>query len=238
MRRHKAPEEETYYSEEEWAEIEALRNRASMEEARGGRLENWESVTREDITGRARERLQRGERQLARRVAGLLMVPRWARQDFLEPVVRGLIGTYLEQGTVDQGLRDELFDTAWEEGRVVEREFYDTFKDVKDYLRTTAMHVPQEIRDSIRDFDEYSKRVFGKLRTKKDGGVDIDTVWDEAQRMAPALVPDDILNREERVEHMLEVAGSIARAEKNLDEFYAEDLEDAKQWSRCLKIRF
>jgi hypothetical protein len=218
------------YSDEELAEIDELARRGYMEEDAKGRKE-WAPVEREALTGRAKEHLGQVERKLTAHVAAALDVPRQASRDFLKPIVTELADEYMKQGTISPEVRDRLFDTAWEQGRVVDQEFYDTYKEVKEHLRTTAVTLSETDRDS-RDWEEFRKSAFGTLKIVNEGGTPVDVLWQELQEMAPALFPDDILNPEDQLRHMYEVGQSIRKVEKTLDEHYGSDAAMAKQMTR------
>ena len=228
-----APEEPgSYdYSEEELAEIEELRNRASMEEDATEERPVWTAVEPEKLGGQERDFYDRARRKLAEQVAQALDVPQKAKREFLEPIAQRIAEEYLRAGTVSQELRDQLFEEGWKQGIVVDREFYDTYKEVKDYLRTTGITLSETDRDS-RDWAEFRKRSFGTLKLVNKGGLPVDTAWGELQGMAPALFPSDILNPEDMVKHMYEVGRSIRKVERSLDEFYGPDAALMKQASR------
>lgn len=137
-------------------EVEELLNRASMEEDGGEPRDAWESLDRETLTGKAREHLEGAERRLAAKIAAALDVPRQAKREFLQPIVEELTAECMTNGTISQAVRDRLFETAWDQGRVADQEFYDTYKEVKDYLRTTGVTLSESDRDS-RDWNKFRK---------------------------------------------------------------------------------
>lgn len=228
-----APEEPgSYdYSEEELAEIEALRNRAGTEEDADEERPVWTAVEPEKLSGKERDFYSRARRKLAEQVARALDVPRQAKREFLDPIAERIADEYLQTGTVSQELRSKLFEEGWKQGIVVDREFLDTYKEVKDYLRTTGITLSETDRDN-RDWAEFRKRSFGTLKLVNEGGLPVDTAWGELQEMAPALFPNDILNPEDMVKHMAEVAASIRKTEKSLDEFYGPNADLMKRASR------
>ena len=223
-----APDEMT---DTERAEVDELLNRADAEADSVAGRGAWEGIDRAEITGKAREHLEGSERQLAAKIAAALDVPRQAKREFLKPIVEELTTEYMTHGTISQEVRDRLFETAWEQGRVVDQEFYDTYKEVKDYLRTTGVTLSETDRDS-RDWNEFRKRAFGTVKIVNEGGLPVDTAWGELREMAPALFPEDILNPEDMLRHMVEVGQSIRKVEKTLDEHYGSDAKYAKQMTR------
>lgn len=215
----------------ERAEVEELLNRADIEADTVAGRGVWEGIDRAEITGKAREHLEGSERQLAAKIAAALDVPRQAKREFLKPIVEELTTEYMTHGTISQEVRDRLFETAWEQGRVVDQEFYDTYKEVKDYLRTTGVTLSETDRDS-RDWNEFRKSAFGTVKIVNEGGLPVDTAWGELREMAPALFPEDILNPEDMLRRMVEVGRSIRKVKKTLDEHYGSDAKYAKQMAR------
>ena len=160
------------YSAEELAEIEELRNRASMEEDGTGERAAWTAVEPEKLTGTVKQHYDGTLRRAVNGLAKSLNVPGVAKRDFLKPIAEELGREYMQNGTVSAQIRDRLFDTAWNEGRNQEREFYDTYKEVKDYLRTTAITLGEEDRDS-RDWKEFQRRAFDTLKLRNEGGLPV-----------------------------------------------------------------
>ncbi len=219
------------YTDEDLAEIDELLGRAYMDEEPGAEREEWISMEPDDLKGKPKDHYDRAMRKLARDVAGALDVPRHAKREFLEPIAQEIAWEYLNSGTVKQELRDRLFETAFEQGIVVDREFYDTYKEVKDHLRTTAVTLGETDRDS-RDYDEFRRRAFGTLRIVNEGGLPVDTLWGELQEMAPALFPNDILNPDDMLKHMYEVGRSIQITERSLQDYFGPDAELMKRAAR------
>lgn len=218
------------YTDEELAEIEKLRNQAYMDDDSGERVA-WEPVKPEELSGKALAHFGATRRELVSRVAQALRVPRQAQKEFLKPIADQIAAEYLCNGTVSREIRDRLFDTAWEQGRVVDQEFYDRYKEVKDYLRTTGVTLSERYQGDIPDYNDFRKRSFGSVKIVNDG-LPVDVAWMELQEMAPELFPEDIANPADQLQHMANVAGSIRKVEKTLDEHYGSDAAEMKQSSR------
>ena len=229
-----APEEpgSHEYSDEELAEIEELASRGYMEEADEERPA-WTALDPEKLTGKELAGYKGIKKKLAEQVARALDVPGQAKREFLEPIAQRIAEEYLRTGTVTQALRNEMFEEGWKQGRVEDREFYDTYKEVKDYLRTTAITISEADRDS-RDWADFRKQSFGTLKLVNEGGLPVDTAWGELEEMAPALFGEakGIYNVEDQLRHMLEVGRSIRKVERSLEEFYGPDAAIMKQASR------
>lgn len=190
------------------------------------------TATMDALPAKARDYLQRAERRLTGKIGELLSVPKSARREFLQDIVRDMSVEYLSTGQVSQETRNELFERAYEQGVQVDREYYDNYKHVRDYLRSTPITVSEKVKGDITDYGAWRKGAFGTMRLVKDGGVGVDTAYMELQDMAPGLFPNDITHPADQLRHILETAKGIRTAEQNLDEFYGPDAAEFKRLTR------
>ena len=200
-------------------------SRARTSEEAAQQRSAWE----ESLPAKALEYLQRAERRLIRKVGELLDVPRPARQEFLQDIVRNLSTEYLETGQVSQETRDELFERAYEQSMVVDREYYDDYKHVRDYLRSTPIEVSEWLKGDIDDYGAWRKSAFGTLRLVKKNGIGPDTAYIDLQHMAPGLFPDSITHPADQLRHILATAKDIRASEQSLDEYYGPDADAFKR---------
>ncbi len=186
----------------------------------------------EVLPAKARNYLQKAERRLMNRIGELLSVPKSAQREFLQDIVRDISTEYLSSGKVSQETQDRLFERAYEESVKVDREYYDTYKHVRDYLRSTPITVSEWLKGDIDDYSEWRKGAFGTLRLVKKGGNGPDTAYMELQHMAPELFPDSITHPADQLRHILETAKGIRASEQSLKEAYGPEAEEYKRWSR------
>lgn len=178
--------------------------------------------------------LNRAENQLISRVGNQLNVPRMARREYLKGIARQLTEEYLQQGRVSQETMDRMFDEAYDQGVVVDREFYDEYKDLRDYLRKANLQISQEDASDIQDFNDFRKSNFGRLNiSTKSGRTNIDQVYQELSARWPEFfneqresAPSDQLVR------MAEVAQSFQIAEKSLSDYYGDQAADYRTWAK------
>ena len=220
-------------SAEEQAEIENMRQAAEQrEDAERATQEKFEPTTREALNNKARSYLERVERSLVNRVANVMSVPRFARREYLNEIAQRISDEYLAEGRVSDETANELFERAYNEGIVVDEEFYQEYKPVKDHLRTQAVTISEGDRQSIPDFNNFRRRAFGSLKIVNEGGIPADSAYQELREMAPELFPEDITHPADQLVIMLEAAQSIQKMEKSLSEYYGEDAAEFKKWAR------
>ena len=220
-------------SAKEQAEIENMRQAAEQrEDAERATQEKFEPTTREALNNKARSYLERVERSLVNRVANVMSVPRFARREYLNEIAQRISDEYLAEGRVSDETANELFERAYNEGIVVDEEFYQEYKPVKDHLRTQAVTISEGDRQSIPDFNNFRRRAFGSLKIVNEGGIPADSAYQELREMAPELFPEDITHPADQLVIMLEAAQSIQKMEKSLSEYYGEDAAEFKKWAR------
>ena len=214
-------------SEEDMRAIEELYN-----QARGNEEKQASPIDFEKLPRKAQNYLNRAKRNLLRNIRKTLGVPQAAMQEHLQGVVDEIAGEYLNSGTVSDEKLVEFFDKAYAQGIVTDREFYDQYKHIKDHLRTTAVTISERDRANIADFNDFRRRQFGRLRIVNQGGLPVDTAYDELRSMAPELFPEDIAHPADQLVHMAEVARSIEISKKTLDEFAGPERETFRAWAK------
>ena len=190
-----------------------------------------ERSVRERLDRKSQDALKKAERQLMNSIAKKMGVPYVAKRENLMPIIQKITDAYLENGRMNPELEEQLFEESWAAGRTIEREFYDQYKDVKDWIRTVGLTISQEDADNIPDWAEWKKRAFGTVRIVKDG-TPVDTAWQELRSMAPELFPERITHPADQLQRIYDVAQGIQIVEKSLEDTYGEKAEDAKRWYR------
>ena len=215
-------QEEMYreVAEEERREREALEELRRREEAEYAetkeKLASGELKPREGLTTKARNYLQKAERKLLHKIRYALSVPRVAAREHLKGTVEQLSAEFLATGRFTQETVDRLFEDAWNQGVIEDREFYDTYKPVKDFLRTTAVTIREADQKDIADYRDFKRRAWGTLKIVNEGGQSVDSVYSELMDMAPGLFPADISHPADQLQRMYDVAKSITITEQNL----------------------
>ncbi len=190
----------------------------------------------EDLRGalpkKAQDYLKRAERALVGRVGRALSVPRFAQREYLQEIAQKISEEYLTTGRVSEKTATELFEQAYQKGIVVDEAFYQQYKDIKEHLRTQAVTISEEDKHDIADWGDFRKSAFGRLRIVNQGGTPVDIAYEELRNMAPALFPYDISHPADQLVRMFEVAQSIEKTEKSLNEYYGQDAEEFKRWAK------
>ena len=63
---------------------------------------------------------------------------------------------------------------------------------MKKYLRETPITISEEDASSIPDFGTFKKNLFGKVRIVKEGGLPVDSVYEELMEMFPGVFDEEV----------------------------------------------
>lgn len=215
---------------------EALRmdgRRYSVEEETANEEEHKDPRVRDTIPKKAETYLKRAEGALVKDLSDKLNVPKFAQKEYLNEIAQEISEEYLKTGMVSEETKNKLFETAWENGRHIGDEFYNTYKDIKDYLKTQSVTLSETDKADITDWNQFKNSAFGSLRIVNKGGLPVDTAYQELQGMAPELFPPDITHPADQIQRMLEVSKSISVSEKSLDDHFGRNAEEYKKWARA-----
>lgn len=224
-----AAREEMLRREEETAREDERRREeeeAAREEADGGKAYSYDA-----LPTKARQYLNAAVNRQAGRMAATMDIPGQQKRELLKPALRQMMEEYLQTGKVEQSTIDKTFDDAYNAGLVEDREFYDTYKFIKDKMRTTGVAITPQIRADIADFGQFRKNAMGRL-LMKDSGMPVDVFYAELHDEAPGLFPSSITNPTDQLNRMFEVSKTIEVTKKTLDESNGEQAEEFKRWAR------
>lgn len=186
---------------------------------------------RDALPERAAEYVARMENTLVRRLADNLSVPETAKRETLRPIADEIIYDVLRGGEMDSAKLNRLFEQAWDAGREADTEYYEQYKDVREKIRTQKLFISAKDRADIADFNLFRKQTMGTLRLSSDG-LPVDTFYQEMREMAPELFPASITAPSDQLLQLYEVAQSIQKREKTLNEAFGAQAESFKTWAR------
>ncbi len=186
---------------------------------------------RDALPERAAEYVTRTENTLVRRLADNLSVPETAKRETLRPIADEIIYDVLRGGEMDSAKLNRLFEQAWDAGREADTEYYEQYKDVREKIRTQKLFISAKDRADIADFNLFRKQTMGTLRLSSDG-LPVDTFYQEMRDMAPELFPASITAPSDQLLQLFEVAQSIQKREKTLNEAFGAQAESFKTWAR------
>lgn len=205
--------------------------RYSVAEADAG-AEGATAFTLDSIPKKAQDYLRRVRGQTAAAIQQTLSMPFAARQEVLKPAIEEMMNEYLQTGRISQETVDRSFEESYRRGVEMDTEFYDEYKDVKTRLRDLKVTLSETDRADIADFNDFRRAAFGRLRIADEGGLPVDTAYNQMREMAPELFPASVTHPADQLMQMFEVSKRIERVQRSLDEFHGEEAEEFKRWAK------
>ncbi len=109
-----------------------------------------------------------------------------------------------------------------EESSVKNTEAYETYKDMRDYFRTTPFSLSETAKQEIPDYDAFRKSNFGRMRIA-DRGISLDSLWGEISAQWPEFFPQD----SHESEQALLISEALEAVRPVYENPYAYDAEEA-----------
>ncbi|MGN1413511.1 MAG: LPD23 domain-containing protein [Anaerovoracaceae bacterium] len=137
----------------------------------------------------------------------------------------------LEEGTLTTADRDRLFDEMFAEGVLVDEQFYRQYANLKQTIRNTKLHVTEDIRRNVTDFNAFRTHNLNTVRLSNDSGAEIDVFYDELRTEYPELFPE-LNTPAEMLERISEVGKSIKKTETKLSDLSGAAWEETYDSAR------
>ena len=124
--------------------------------------------------------------------------------------IRQFANEYVEKGGMSEEEVNKVFDKLYENAMTFNTEYYEQYKELKKALRTTKINI-----SGIKGTD--AKDLGRGLRWSYDkGALASDSFYQELSEQYPELFPENIINPEDQLEKMRDVAESIKPTEERL----------------------
>ena len=190
------------------------------------------AFTLDSIPKKAQDYLRGVRGQTAAAIQQTLSMPFAARKEVLKPAIEEMMNEYLQTGRISQETVDRSFEESYRRGVEMDTEFYDEYKDVKTRLRDLKVTLSETDRADIADFDDFRRAASGRLRIANEGGLPVDTAYNQMREMAPELFPASVTHPADQLMQMFEVSKRIERVQRSLDEFHGAEAEEFKRWAK------
>lgn len=182
-------------------------------------------------TAKSQSIQSRQESQFVRELGDLFGIPEGESRARLRQLTTQLADQRRTTGHIDPALADSIFEEAYQQGRVIDEQFYNDYKDLKDELRTRAVTLDTESRNAA-EYADLRRSAMGRVRLTNEGGVPVDVRYMELSEQYPGLFPADIISPLDQARQMVDVAASIHRSESDLESYYGENAEIFRQDAR------
>jgi len=83
------------------------------------------------------------------------------------------------------------------------------YGDLYSKIRATKLNITDEIRTEIPEWPQYYKSIFGKIHLVKDGGMSVDSFYNEVSANYPEVFSREVTNEGEQLQRLVEVAEEL-----------------------------
>ena len=84
-----------------------------------------------------------------------------------------------------------------------------TYKEMRDYMKTTRLTVPSEVKANIADYSDWRRKQLGRFRLVDDGDMSIEQMYSKLCELYPGMFIPDILNPADQLLEMANVRESL-----------------------------
>ncbi len=170
----------------------------------------------------------RGERtKFIKKLAEIMNIPASVNKDVMKPLFNEAWQQYKAFGELTPQMIDNIFEKAYENGRIINDEFYNTYKGLKDEIKNTKFTISEQDKSDIPDLSDLRRRRVIRIGEE---GIAIDSKYIELSERYPELFPADITHPADQLLKIAEVADSIRITETNMADYadgaYAEDFKE------------
>ena len=187
-------------------------------------------LKREKLNTKAINKLRHEETVLLNHLGQALGVPRYAKKDILKPLIQEMTDEYLRTGMISKETKTRVVEAAYKAGILIDREFYDQYKHIKEQLRTTAITLSQQYRLDVPDYGRLRRNAnrHKLLRITEDGGQSVESFYQEMREMAPELFPAELTYPADQLQRLFEIAQDIVIAEISLNDYHGPLADEYK----------
>ena len=173
----------------------------------------------EETSRRAAEINRKAANRFMNEVGATFHVTKADREEHLLPIINEIIdkGPTISES---EGLIDELYRTAYRNSSAYAAENSERDKELKDYIRKTAIYVDAGTRSDVGDYNSFRKNNMGKLRLTSDTHVlPLDVLYDEVRNVAP----DSFSDTTDGAEKLYELAAFMEERYESIGDYMSED---------------
>lgn len=93
--------------------------------------------------------------------------------------------------------------------KLVNDEMFNEYKELREYLRTTRVHLSEEDRSNIPDFNDFRKKQMGRMRIVNEGGMSVDNMYQELLEMYPGMFDPELTHPADQLMEIAEVRETL-----------------------------
>ena len=195
-----------------------------------------EEQKQQGMKDKAKKYLSRSKTKFINKIVDDFGTSKIANTKTLNSVVDKIREDIRQNGKLTKEKTDKYFNELYDNLVKIDTLYYDTYKDLKDNLKSTKLYISDSIKNNITDFADFKKSNMGSLlMTSDSNNMPVDTYYQELSDLYPELFPQDIINPADQLNKMAEVSKDISKVETNVAAYNDKYLgPDYRSWAREL----
>lgn len=183
-------------------------------------------ITRDGLKGKAKRKLQEHENKLMYEISRALGITFYGENDRMMDIIHEMSDEYLRTGAISDDTQNKLYKRLIEEGKAVNREFFEKYEKVLKHMRKQKITVSREEQKEIVNYREIKDRAWPNIQLVTNGGTTVSEAYQELTAMAPELFPAEIAETGDQLKRIVNMGISIRISENFKADYEGETVSD------------
>lgn len=195
-------------------------------------LENNNSE--QNLKNKAQRYINKSKSQFINDLVSDLQTSKYSNKEILNSSIDEIMNEINTNGRVSNERANEIFENLYNNLQKTDSDYYEQYYNLKQDLKNTKLFVPDNVKSSIVDYNDFGKRNRGNLTLTNDSNnIGIDIKYKELSGQYPELFPDTIINPADQLERISEVARDIKKTETNVQAYLDSTMgPEYKMWAK------
>lgn len=217
-------------------------NYVGQYEESGKNIDTTEKTTNENssktnLKTKARNYISRSKTKFKNDVVTKFGTSKIANTNLLNSTVESIQNDIIDNGKLNNEQINKYFNELYDNLKKIDTAYYDEYKDVKEDIKNIRFYVPENVKGSISDYNDFRQNNMGNIiMTNNPDNINIDAKYKELSEMYPELFPDDVTNQSDQLIKIAEVTKDIAKVETNVSAY--NDKYMGKEYRKWAKEEF
>lgn len=157
-----------------------------------------------------------------------------ANTALLNSTVENIKNDIQNNGKLSKEQTNNYFNELYDNLKKIDTAYYDEYKDVKRDIQNTKFYIPDNVKNSIADYNNFRQKNMGNIiMTNNLENIDIDTKYKELSESYPELFPESITNISDQLQKIAEVTKDISKVETNVSAYNDAYMgKEYRKWAR------
>lgn len=185
-------------------------------------------------TTKAEKYMNRSKNKFVNNLVSDLQTSKFSNKNTLNSIINEIETEYKTNKNISEEKKNDFFEKIYSNLIKYDNDYAEQYKDLKKELRDTKLYVDEDIKNNIENFNFIRKKNFGILNLSSDSNsTNIDTKYMELSDRYPDLFPDNIYNKADQLNRIIEVANDLKIAKTNVESYVDSNLgPEYKKWAK------